>query len=240
MIDLDRIKFGKKKKPSDPETPSFELLRAAVEGGVHRPGVVAVTSAVPEDGKTAAAHGLAASLGAIGYRTLLIDSAVQRDPIVRPAAGSSLEEMLLDAPSETVIPRLRVVSLAAPAIREASLPSVAQALTAVRSSGRYDYVVVNAGCVLASAFSAHIVNSADAVLVAIRAGRRRHAEDAQLTERLGQNAGRFFGVVAIEPSIVTSPSILVGLRGTDAGHRSEHGRIDAEAYLRAVRPRVER
>jgi Mrp family chromosome partitioning ATPase len=239
MIKLGRINFGKK-KVRESETPSFELLRAAVESGVHRPGVVAVTSAVPEDGKTAASYGLAASLGAIGYRTLLIDGAAHKDAIVRPATGSSIEEMLLDAPSETVIPKLRVVSLAAPALREASLPSVAQALTAVRSSGRYDYVVVNAGCVLGSAFSAHIVNSADAVLVAIRAGRRRHVEDAQLTERLGQIVSRFFGIVAIEPSIVESPPILLGLRGSEIAHRSEHGRLDPDAYLRAVRPGVER
>lgn len=238
--DIVKLKVAKKQQRSGPVAQSFELLRAAVESTVERPGVVAVTSAVAEDGKAAASHGLAVSLASIGYRTLLIDIGSRPEAIVRLATGASIEDVLLDASSDSVIPKLRVVSLTASMLRElGSLPSVARALAAVRASGRYEYVVVNAGCALSTAVSAHIVNSADAVLVAIRSGRRRHAADKQLFERLTNLGAPFFGLVALGPEILDGPSPLLGLRGTEAHHTNEAGHIDAEPYLRSARPRVE-
>jgi Mrp family chromosome partitioning ATPase len=239
--DIVKLKVAKKQARSGPEAQSFELLRAAVESAVERPGVVAVTSAVAGDGKAAASHGLAASLGSIGYRTLLIDISPRQEAVVRLAGGASIEDVLLESSSDSVIPKLRVVSLTAPMLRElGSLPSVARALAAVRASGRYDYVVVNAGCALSTAVSAHIVNSADAVLVAIRSGRRRHAEDKQLFERLTNLGAPFFGVVAVGSEILEAPSPLPGLRGTEAYHANEAGHLEPEPYLRSARPRAER
>lgn len=217
---------------------SFELLRAAVESAVKRPGVVAITSAVPGDGKIAASHGLAASLGSVGYRTLLIDIGYRKEAVVRLAPGASIEDVLLESSSDCVIPKLRIVTLTAPTLRElGNLPNVARALAAVRASGRFDYVVINAGCALESAISAHVVNSADAVLLAIRSGRRRHAADTQLSERLANLGAPFFGVVALDPETADAPSPVVGLRG--AYHGSEAGHIEAEPYRCSARPRVE-
>jgi receptor protein-tyrosine kinase len=214
------------------------LLRARVESNVRRPGVVVVTSALSGDGKTAASHGLAASLGTIGYRTLLVDAAARWDAVAWPARPVSIEQMLLEAARECAIQRLRLVALTNPALaREASLPSVENALAAVR--GSYDYVVVDAGRALESALASHFVSAADAVLVVLRAGRRRRAEDERLARALASLNAQFFGVVTISPSIVDSASTLVRVRGSETGHLAADDRLAREPALRRARARSE-
>jgi Mrp family chromosome partitioning ATPase len=218
--------------------PSFDLLRARVESNVRRPGVVVVTSALSGDGKTAASHGLAASLGAIGYRTLLVDAGVRWDTIAWPARAASIEEMLIESATESAIPRLRIVALTNPALaRESSLPSVENALAAAR--GCYDYVVVDAGCALENALASHFVSSADAVLVVVRAGRRRRTDDERLARSLERLDAQFFGVVAISPSIVDSASTIVRVRSSETGHSLPPDRFEREPMLRSVRPHGE-
>jgi cellulose biosynthesis protein BcsQ len=216
----------------------FDLLRARIENSVNQPGVVAVTSAARSDGKTAAAHGLATSLGSAGYRTLLIDVGVQKDVSVWPASRASMEDVLIEAARESAVPRVSIASLASPALRrDSSLPTVSRALAAVR--GSYDYIVVDAGCALESALSAHFVSSADAVLVSVRAGRRRLAQDARLAESLDLLDAQFFAVVAISPSMIDSESTIVRVRSSEPVRDVPPLRADRDPFLRNVRPRIE-
>lgn len=228
----------KKEKGGRPVPATFDLLRARVESTVGRPGVIVVTSAVHGDGKSSVCNGLAASLGSTGYRTLLVDANVRRDAIIRSATKASIEEALLQSVCESVIPRLRIATLTNPAFhREASLPSVAQALAEARTS--YEYIVVDAGCALRSALAGHFVSSADAVLVAVRAGRRRLAEDIHLSESLDRLDAQFFGVVAIGSSIIGSASALIKLPASEVAHEVYTGRLDRGTYARNARPRIE-
>lgn len=230
--------LGKKMEKGRPVPATFDLLRARVESTVSQPGVIVVTSAVPGDGKSAVSSGLAASLGSSGYRTLLVDANVRRDAIIRPATRASIEEALLQSVRESVVPRLSIATLTNPAFhRESSLPSVAQALAEARAS--YEYTVVDAGCALSSALAGHFVSSADAVLVAVRAGRRRLAEDMHLSGSLDRLDAQFFGVVAIGPSLIGSASTLTKLPASEVGLEVYTGRLDREPYVRNVRPRIE-
>jgi receptor protein-tyrosine kinase len=218
--------------------PSFEVLRGRIESGVERPGVVAVTSAISGDGKSATAQGLAAALAAIGYRTLLIDAGKRSGALIQPATSASIEATLIESACDTAIAGLSVASLTNPTLqRRASLQNVGQALAAVRES--YDYVVVDADCALTSAFSAHLVGSADAVLVTVRAGRKQHSEDMRLAEALADSDLRFFGVVAVSPAIIGSTSSLIGIRNPQPDRAIETRRLNRESFLRNARPSIE-
>jgi cellulose biosynthesis protein BcsQ len=149
-----------------------------------------------------------------------------------------MEELLLEAAHESAVPRVSIASLTSPALRrEASLQTVSRALAAVR--GSYDYVVVDAGCALESALSAHFVSSADAVLVAVRAGRRRLAQDARLAESLDRLDAQFFAVVAISPVMIDSESTFVKPRASETIRDVPPARVEREPFLRNVRPRIE-
>jgi Mrp family chromosome partitioning ATPase len=225
--------------PRDDAGPvSFEALRGRIESTVKQPGVVVVTSAIARDGKGAASHGLAVALGLSGYRTLLIEVGEARaEAVIRAAAEASLQDTLIEAVADTAIPTLRIVSIANSALRRSpSLQSVAYALAAIR--GSYDYIVVNAGCALQSVLASHFVSSADAVLVAVRAGRRRHAEDLRLSERLGQLDALFFGVVALNQAVIDSGSAIITRRGLEGPREVHIGRHEREPQLRNVRPRL--
>ncbi len=223
-----------KKAGAGEDESTFEVLRARIEARVGRPGVLVVTSAIAGDGKSVAAHGLAAALASIGCRTLLIDVGKRSGILIQPSTSASIEEMMLESACETTIPGLKIVSLTSPALqRKTSLPSVARALTVVR--GGYDYIVVDCDCALKNALSAHFVSSADAVLVAVRAGRRRQPEDGDLAEALGDLGANFFGVVAINPAMIGVGSNLVRLRGAQASRGIETGHLDRELRFRGAR-----
>ncbi len=215
----------------------FELIRGRIESGVERPGVIAVTSAIAGDGKSAASHGVASSLASIGYRTLLVDAACRSDAIIRSGASASVEESLLETSCDSVVLGLRIASLTNSTLQErASLLAVERGFVAIRGGGRYDYIIVDAGCALMSAFSAHLVSAADGVLVAVRAGRRQRIEDVRLSERLNELASaQFLGVLAISPSLIGSGSVLLGLRASQVGFGVRTGHLDVEPDLRSAR-----
>jgi Mrp family chromosome partitioning ATPase len=216
---------------------NFELLRARIESTVSQPGVVVVTSAMRGDGKSAVAHGLATALGSAGYRTLLIDAGVQNDGIIQPPTGASMEDILFESARESTSPKVSIAALTSPALRrESSLPSVSRALAAVR--GSYDYVVADAGCALESALAAHFVTSADAVLVAVRAGRRLRGEDARLRASLERLDAQFFAAVAVSPAVIDSQSTLVK-RAVAPVREVQNGHVSRESLVRNVRPRIE-
>jgi hypothetical protein len=77
-------------------------------------------------------------------------------------------------------------------------------------------------------------------LVAIRSGRRRHAADKELTERLVNLGTPYFGVIALGAEILDAPSPALGLRGTEPYHANEAGHIEPESYLLGARSRIER
>jgi Mrp family chromosome partitioning ATPase len=186
------------------------------------------------DGKSVAAQGLATALGTIGYRTLLIDAGKRGGALVQPATGASIEATLIESACDTVIAGLRIVSLTSPVLqRKASLQSVGRGLATVRET--YDYVIVDADCALQSTLSMHLVSSADAVLVAVRAGRKQHSEDVRLAEVLADNDVKFIGVVAVSPAMIGTTSSL----GPQAGRTIETGHVERESFLRNALSRIE-
>ena len=211
------------------EEPTFEVLRAQIESTIARPGVLAFTSAIAGDGQSVAAHDVAASLASTGFRTLLVNAGERDAMSLRPPTSTPIEAMLLEGAVESTISGLKVVSLSSPALqKKTGLASVERAVMMAR--GSYDYIVIDCDCSLKSALSEYFVRSADAVLVAVRAGRTRQKEDEELADALGDLGANFFGVVAVSSATIGAASNLVQSRGTQASCSMETGHLGREPY----------
>jgi Mrp family chromosome partitioning ATPase len=64
---------------SDALASNFQLLRVRIESDVKLSSVILVTSALPNDGKSLLAFGLAEVLARVGHRTALIDTTAPHD-----------------------------------------------------------------------------------------------------------------------------------------------------------------
>lgn len=162
----------------------LEILRARVEASVDRPGVVMVTSAVPGDGKSLTAYGLAERLSAAGRRVALIDFAglrASRD-FLRDESRSVRAFAVLSLGDENT----------------PSAPSPEQVKQFVRNlREKFDYVVIDSKPLLLSRAAIILAGSADGILVSVRQGRASSAADVSLVEALELGGARMIGVVAV-------------------------------------------
>lgn len=165
----------------------FEILRARVEASVERPGSIMVTSAVPGDGKSLTAYGLAERLSAAGRRVALIDFAglhVSRDR-PRDEVRSARAFPVLSLGDESV----------------SSTPSPEQVKNFVRDARkRFDYIIIDAKPLLESRAAIVLASSVDGILVSVRYGRASGAADASLVQALERGGARMIGVVAATQS----------------------------------------
>ena len=161
----------------------FEILRARVEASVERPGAIMVTSAVPGDGKSLTAYGLAERLSAAGRRVALIDFAglrVSHDRL-RDEARPARSFPVLSLGDETL----------------PSAPSPEQIKQFVRDARKwFEYVVIDAKPLLESRTAIVLAGSVDGVLVSVRHGRASGAADVSLVQALERGGARMIGVVA--------------------------------------------
>jgi Mrp family chromosome partitioning ATPase len=181
-------------------TDTFDMLRAKLEFEVAPPAVIAITSSTAEDGKEIVARGLAYSLATAGYATLLLDTCLaSRSPSMTPQR-LTFEEAGRQLTPESG-PGIAVLNLGDLLMQKVtSHRHILSALEILRS--KFDYVIINTDCGGATAFAATVVASADVVLVTVKEGRRKTADDARLSGGLEHIGPRFLGVVALDPSII--------------------------------------
>ena len=185
--DPARLKLGRRRKGSAPadlivEKPfssyaeAFRNIRASLQywgDGKNPPRVIALTSALPREGKSTTALGLTRALATSGSRVILIDCDFRRSAlnamIGNPQRGladvlegkAKIGEVIIHDPrtSALILPWGR-----APGAKEMMATSIFdEALAALRE--RFDYVVLDTPPVLAVADSRLIAAKADVALM---------------------------------------------------------------------------
>ena len=179
---------------------SFGVIRATVEAEIAAPGVLTISSAEGGDGKTAVATGVARSLAAAGYRTLVIDAGAPTAesfcaklglPPALPVSVATSAEHLSDSVHKAFA-GCDVLLLAEDSEASPSAVAVAALFAAVRA--QYDYAVVDTRAI--SDGGATFARCADGVVLAVREGRAAGAADGEAVAVLERIRARFLGVVA--------------------------------------------
>jgi Mrp family chromosome partitioning ATPase len=182
-------------KTSSPAANPFIVIRATVETEVPAPGILAISSAVSGDGKTAVAAGIARSLAGAGYSTLVLDAgnvdAIEPSSAQEALTVQAVHERLNHAvrATESGCDYLSLRDLGAGVTSSVSIAALYQA---VRE--RYAYAVVDASVLNGTGLA--LARGADGVVLAIREGRPIVPADSESVELLNRLKVRFLGVVA--------------------------------------------
>jgi Mrp family chromosome partitioning ATPase len=180
------------------QSDSFGVIRSTVEAEITSPGVLTISSARPGDGKTGVAVGIARSLAASGYRTLLIDAGtdeghtlsarlgIQAPPVPVAAAAEHLAKLVRPAFEGCDILSIRGGNAGASAVAVAELFAAVKAL--------YQYAIVDTRAI--GNGGATFARCADGVILTLREGRAAESADSETVAVLDRIRARFLGVVA--------------------------------------------
>jgi Mrp family chromosome partitioning ATPase len=182
-------------KSSATMTNPFLVIRATVETEIPAPGILAISSALAGDGKTAVSAGIARSLAAGGYRTLVLDAgnpidserAVTREALTEQAAHERLSHAVRATASGCDYLALRDLGADV-----SSSVAIAALYAAVRA--RYQYAVVDTSVLNGDGLA--LARGADGVVLAVREGRAIVPADGEAVDLLNRLHVRFLGVVA--------------------------------------------
>lgn len=169
-------------RPASLFAESLRIARASILGvrSATPPKVIAITSAVPEEGKTTTALAFARVLALHGSRTLIVDCDVRRAAlrlVTQANATAGLVEVLQGkAPLEQAIERDRVNNLDVLAVQAPFFSSedvfggsrLSDLLVGLR--GRYDQVVLDLPPVVGLADARFVAALADAVVLVVKWG----------------------------------------------------------------------
>lgn len=193
---------------SHPQSTFAESLRsintAITLRGNRRPKVIAITSALPREGKTTTSVSLARMLAMSGARTVLVDADIRRHAasdlllgnrqgdLIKVLAGTMTTAQALLKDTETDLYLL--CSSGAPTDgRDRLAPDTIGSLLAELKAS-FDYVIIDTAPVLGVADSRVVASKADAVLLLARWGTTTlRAADTALDLLLGSNA-KVYGV----------------------------------------------
>ena len=201
----------------------IEMLRVQLETALPTPLLLVVSSAREGDGKNVVASGLARSMDAAGYSTLLV-FAGERAPDI----DGALEPRSVDEVSEFGIApylvrrsraNLHMMALSDDRVRHTvSRESFARFAATCRST--YQVTIIEAAASLTSSFTMFAAVAADGVLLTVREGRRVCAEDRQLAKTLAREKSPFLGIVAVNASTIRNSPAEPALRAAPAKARS--------------------
>ena len=190
---------------ADPRAEAWRLLRTNLAFlDVDRPPtVVAVTSALPGEGKTTTALGLARTLVEAGRRTLLVEADL-RKPVLTESLGlpegAGLRDVLQDGVAATDVIHEAEGLDVLPAGSAAPNPStlldgarLGEVLAELDEA--YDAVVVDTAPLLAVSDGTQVASLAQAVLLVVRARRSTHEQVAAAVEALERVGVRPSGAV---------------------------------------------
>jgi Mrp family chromosome partitioning ATPase len=183
---------------TDPLTHEFRLLRNRIEAEIHAPGVLLVTSATDNDGANLTAYGLAESLSKTHQRTALLTTsttAATTPESSLPATQTPRRRASdrLDGGNIAGAGGFSIVSVSHERLATISRSSMAGLVQGLRAE--HDYVVIDAGGLPDNSFGLLLLTSADAVLIAFRAGRQQLAADRTMLDTLEKSEAKLLGVV---------------------------------------------
>jgi capsular exopolysaccharide synthesis family protein len=198
----------------------------------HPPRQIVLTSALPEDGKTATALNLAVVLAQLGRRVLLVDTDLRR-PRLHEAFGtdngrgvstylSGLEEDPLHLVSPTGIEHLDLMPSGPIPPNPSELlnsPVFARLGHELLERG-YDHVLFDSPPVLSVSDPAIVASIADTGILVVRAGRTPRQSARLAAARLEQTGGGPFGVVLNDFDAEAHGS-------SDRRYQSYYGRYEA-------------
>jgi hypothetical protein len=185
---------------------TFDFLRARVERDIAPPTIIAITSALIEDGAELASRCLASSLATTGYSTLLLGTSLDGRSLFTPPADLNFDDIArqLTAP-DPAGGKLAFLTLSDATLQKTTSQRMVQsAFDIVRS--KFDYIIVSTDGA-AYSFATSLLSGADSILVSVKLGRRVRREDAALSRDLANIGSRFLGVVALEPNTISNPNV---------------------------------
>ena len=193
----------------------FEMLRAKLESALRAPAVIGFTSANADDGKEAAARGLADAFVLAGYATLLLDARVAASSGAYAAQRPTLEESGRSINAERRSGELCLLVVDDLFVQQkTSKRQIETTLSMLRT--KFDYIVVDLDLGLTTAFAESMVQTVDAVFACVRKGRRASPADAQLALALDRIGEHFVGLVTLDPQVAdTNP---LGNAGSNGAH----------------------
>lgn len=177
----------------------------------HPPRTILVTSALPGEGKTVLAIGLARALARKGGRVVLVDLDLRHASVLKSTGATSPSRDLFDVltgrsdlnaclsadpKSDADILGIATAPASAPDIL--SLPAVRALIGTLRE--RYDTVVIDAAPVLPVNDTKLIVRHVDAVVLAVRAGKAPRELVAEALDQIRDASGHVAGIVLTRAS----------------------------------------
>jgi capsular exopolysaccharide synthesis family protein len=168
------------------------------------PRVIAITSAIPGEGKTTTAVNLASALAEGGYRVCLVEADLRR-PTLAKALGlvgdvGFTTVLIGKAPLEAVLQNagrnLAVLTSGEVPPNPTELLMSVHANTIIRQIARQvDYVIIDSAPLLPVADGAEVAALSDATLVVHHAGKSTREQAARSIEALGKVGTRPVGIV---------------------------------------------
>ncbi len=171
---------------------NFRILRIRVESQAAPPAIVVVSAAMSGDGTTYVAAGLARAFAETGHRTLLLEANAGR-----PGVAESLGMRPIPSTCTAVGLHARhagVSDLWVAALREGPADGTMHDLTA-RMRKEFAVTVIDAAAIPASSTALQLAHASDALLVAVRTGRRACSADQELLRLIGDGDVRLLGIV---------------------------------------------
>jgi succinoglycan biosynthesis transport protein ExoP len=172
------------------------VLSARLETLAAKTGLLAVTSALPGDGKSVTATDLARTFAQAGHRTLLADANERHHelpPDFRLRRASVLQHT--DPPRmENDVDHLFGVSLWGDGDSAFAAPDAISELCAIFQS-RFRFTIIDCAPLPSSRIAQMFAAEAEAVVVTVREGRPQRRDDVLLTQLLNARESRVAGIV---------------------------------------------
>jgi len=182
----------------------IEMLRTQLETSLQLPTILVISSARKDDGKGLVAAGLARSMEAAGYSTLLVladEQTTAGQGLTEPKSLAEISDLGIARFVRASRSSENMMAIPSNNFRQkVSRDAVARFCETCRAS--YEVTVVDAGPVLRSAFAMLLSAAGDGVLIVIRDGRRVCADDRQLAKMLASEKTPFLGVVSVAASAI--------------------------------------
>ncbi len=206
-VPIEQIEMAAHTAPRSMTAEAFRTIRTnlLLSSPAERQRTVLVTSAKPEEGKTAIAVNLAISIGQSGRRVLLIDANFHRPALHQLFGKTQIEGLsnaligqsrLEDLVRPTDLPNLDIVTtgpippnptelLASPYLRDIIL----------QAAHRYDQVIFDGPPVLLMSDAMVLTGAVDGVILVCRAKSSSRGVVMRAREQLERVNGRIFGAV---------------------------------------------
>jgi len=206
-IAIDDIEVATRTAPNSMVAECFRQIRTNLffTSPAENQKAVLVTSPSPEDGKTAVAINLAATIAQSGRRVLLVDANFRRPALYRAFANANREGLsniligqrqLQDLVSSTDLPQLDVLTAGPIPPNPVELLSsryMRELLTRARET--YDQIIIDAPPVLLVSDPLVLANILDGTIIICRAKTNSRGALLRTRDQLDQVGARILGVV---------------------------------------------